>query len=244
LVRDGQILTGIDRGHITLRDARRERRRGGGGGASGGGGEAQATRRKVAAVALYLVPRSHADALSLPPDLVSASGAKSEERRGTGYLTGPEVRACLDWYVQENGLGDGAGGEIVLDGSLCDVLYGRSRRERLAEGRAARPAAPPSAASRREAHERFASKMDRAYALVEMPGNKILMMGRGSPPAISIEVANVRGRNKFVTWVRGLEKVRPLPQYDVCPPFPDFFVCFSSNHLCALVLSRCVSKSN
>jgi len=46
--------------------------------------------------------------------------------------------------------------------------------------------------------------MERAFALVQMPGSQILHMGRGKGPMVTFEVTK-RQNKKFVTKIRGME---------------------------------------
>lgn len=150
------------------------------------------SKKKTAIVNLYLVPHHFVQLLRLDPDDVSAVHAKSEERRGTGMLTLPEVRAISDRYISKNELLVDSG-KVQLDGALTDALYKKHT------------APPPSTLSRKDFAAKWIEKMEPAYALVEMPGSRITKLGRGSPPKVSIEVALRSGR-KYVTRVRGLEE--------------------------------------
>lgn len=58
--------------------------------------------------------------------------------------------------------------------------------------------------SRKDVVTLWQAKMEAAYCLVETPGNNILQLARGKPPAVQVEVV-MRQSNKFVTRVRGLE---------------------------------------
>lgn len=206
-VKNNQIITAVNKKHISLKEARKQRRKE----LEAGGGDFPGKKTtKTAVVTLSVIPSRIASALSLPSTLVSAAEAKSKERRGTGFLTKPEVRTCLEWYITENDCDDGAGDDIRLDGNLCDVLYGKSKKERLASTGDSRNDFP-TRAKRKDAHERFLSKLDVAYAIVEMPGSRIIAISRGKPPKIIVEVTTLRGRNKFVTFIRNLE------EYDINP---------------------------
>eukprot|EP01083_Nonionella_stella_P047051 125944_1 len=54
--------------------------------------------------------------------------------------------------------------------------------------------------------------MDKAYAIVSMPGSVILSMKRGSPPKVSFSVEARQSKRKFVTRVRGLEEYGINPE--------------------------------
>jgi len=200
-IKDNQTLTSINKGHISLKDARKQRRKEV---EAAGGADGNSTKNKTVIVSLHTIPARISSSLALPYDLVLAENAKAPERKGTGFLTKPEVRECLEHYISREGLDDGTGtADILLDAPLCNVLYGRSKKERAAEG----DSDFPTCASRKDAHELFVKKLDAAYALVEMPGSKVVKLERGAPPKIVVEVTTLRGRkNKNVTFVRNLEE--------------------------------------
>ena len=204
ITKDNQTLTSINKSHISLKDARKQRKKeieaaGGTGGKS--------AKSKTAIVTLHIIPSRISSSLGIPDDVL-AETAKAPERIGTGFLTKPEVRDCLEHYISREGLDDGSGtADIRLDATLCDLLYGRSKKERAAAGDTDRRGDFPTKASRKDAHELFVKKLDVAYALVEMPGSKIVKLERGVPPKIVVEVTTIRGRkNKNVTFVRNLEE--------------------------------------
>ena len=148
-------------------------------------------------VSLYMVPHHFVALLRLDPDQVKAVDAKSDDRRGTGMLTLPETREILNNYLQTNELiktSSSSSSEVQLDGPLTDALYGKSNRQ-----------SAPNVLSMKDVSDKWKSKMEAAYALVEMPGSKILRLARGNPPRVSIEVLR-RSTKKFVTRVRGLEE--------------------------------------
>lgn len=203
--KDNQSLTSIKKGHISLKDARRQRKKEI---EAAGGTDGMSTKSKTAIVTLHIIPSRISSSLGIPDDLVLAENAKAPERKGTGFLTKPEVRECLEHYVSREGLDDEPGtANIRLDATLCDLLYGRSKKERATTGDPGRRGDFPTKASRKDAHELFVKKLDVAYALVEMPGSKIVKLERGVPPKIVVEVTTIRGRkNKSVTFVRNLEE--------------------------------------
>lgn len=68
----------------------------------------------------------------------------------------------------------------------------------------------PENVTRKELHQRWTEKMERGYAIVQMPEKKILSMKRGRPPMVQLEVEARKNGRKFVTMVRGLEEVSVL----------------------------------
>ena len=147
-------------------------------------------------VALYVVPHYFVNLLRLDVDDVKAANAKSQERRGTGFLTNPEVRAILDKYCLENELISDDGAMVTLDGPLTDALYKRTTNG---------DSPPKASMSRKDLNVAWSKKMEPAYALVQMPGSQIIKMARGLPPKVQIEVSRIGG-NKFVTRLRGMEE--------------------------------------
>ncbi|KAI2507301.1 Translation initiation factor SUI1 [Fragilaria crotonensis] len=147
-------------------------------------------------VTLYVIPHYFVNLMRLDVDDVKAANAKSQERRGTGYLTNPEVRAILDKYCLENELISDDGGMVTLDGPLTDALYKRTNNC---------DSPPQTSMSRKDLSVAWAKKMEPAYALVQMPGSQIIKMARGMPPKVQIEVSRIGG-NKFVTRLRGVEE--------------------------------------
>eukprot|EP00957_Ditylum_brightwellii_P203230 15333779-Ditylum_brightwellii.AAC.1 len=53
----------------------------------------------MAIVTLYIIPPHIVNLLQLDKDAVKATHAKSEARRGTGFLTLPECRDILNDYI-------------------------------------------------------------------------------------------------------------------------------------------------
>ena len=145
-------------------------------------------------VNLHIIPHHFVDLLRLNSDDVQAANAKTIERQSTGMLTRPEIRAILDKYVETNGLVDEFDrSEAKLDGPLTDALFGKEQR-----------ICAPDIMSRKDLHGKWLSRMEPAYAIVQMPGNKIQRLARGSPPKVTIEVSTRSGR-KFKTRIRGVE---------------------------------------
>ncbi|KAL3927074.1 MAG: hypothetical protein SGBAC_013228, partial [Bacillariaceae sp.] len=63
----------------------------------------------------------------------------------------------------------------------------------------------PTALKRKDVYQQFMARLQPAYALVAMPGSKITILKRGSPPKVEIEVS-MRQSRKFVTRIRGMEE--------------------------------------
>ncbi|KAL3780317.1 hypothetical protein ACHAWO_010104 [Cyclotella atomus] len=167
---------------------------------------ADSKKKKLAVVDLFLIPRRISDGMQLPEDEVKAMNAKTEERRGTGYLTKTECRAILDNYIQKEGLTDPQSKNkmILINGPLCDALYRPSKKNKAAD--------PdntyyPTSVSCKDLIDQWMSKMDAGHALVEMPGSKILHLSRGEPKPVDIEVEFRQGnKKKFLTRIRGMEE--------------------------------------
>lgn len=165
---------------------------------NGVGGVDRANRRFVLAD-LYCVPHHFVDLLRLDRDSIKAVGATSEERQGTGMLTIKEVRAILEEYISREGLvNSDRPDEVQLDGSLTDALFKKKQATQTND------VAIPTTLLRKDIMTKWVDCQEAAYALVQLPGNKIIKLSRGKPPVISIEVSRRRG-NKFVTVVLGLE---------------------------------------
>ncbi|KAL7577075.1 hypothetical protein ACA910_006815 [Epithemia clementina (nom. ined.)] len=164
---------------------------------------AQNERKRVVLADLYRIPQHFVQLLRLDPSAVQASNATSDERRGTGFLTVKEVRAVLDEYVQREELVDPRNqGRVVLDGPLTDALY-KQKKSSSNENDQAEP--PPMSLTRKDLVAAWQAKMESAYAMVEMPGNNVVKLGRGAPPMVTIEVSK-RQSKKFSTRVRGMEQ--------------------------------------
>lgn len=202
------FVTGVDRNHLDLRDARRalkSRREAKGGEAPDDDG-GKAAKTKLAVVDLYVIPPHIVSLLRLDEGKVKALNAKSEARRGTGYLTVPEARDILDAYVADNDLIDEFDPSSVrLDGPLCDALYKPTKRQ-LAALPPGEKFRYPERVSRKEMNEVWIGRLERGHALVKMPGNVVVRLARGEPKKVGIEVECRQNRKKFVTRVRGLEE--------------------------------------
>jgi translation initiation factor 2D len=166
------------------------------------------TKSKLSIVTLYIIPNHFVDLMGLNIDDVKATNAKSEDRRGTGFLTQPEVRAMLDHYLTSNELLNR--GTATLDAPLTAALFKKDPN-------------PPTSISRKDLNDRWMSAMEDAYALVEMPGSKILKLKRGSPPKVLLEVEK-RQNKKFITRVRGVEEYG-IHAEDFCRDVAKRFAC-------------------
>lgn len=161
----------------------------------------ESSPRKFVLVDLYCVPQRVVTLLQLEKDVVKAANASSEERKNTGLLTVKEVRAILEDYVEKQQLIDPQKqGRVLLNGPLTDALY-KQHTKKDAE---AVPPPPPLSLTRKELMSVWQDKMETAYALVEMPGNRVIRLGRGHPPKVTVEVLQ-RQSKKYVTKIRGLE---------------------------------------
>jgi len=159
-------------------------------------------KTKLVLVNLYVIPSHWPNLLRLDRDDVDASNASSEDRKGTGMLTAPEVRNIIEAYlVREELIPANRPDMVTLDGPLTAILYKKTDA-----------ANTPTQLSRKDLNKLLMSKLNAAYALVEMPGSKITVLKRGTPPKVEIEVA-MRQSKKFVTRVRGLEDYGIEPTY-------------------------------
>mmetsp|Transcript_32158 Transcript_32158/g.67599 ORF Transcript_32158/g.67599 Transcript_32158/m.67599 type:complete len:796 (-) Transcript_32158:293-2680(-) len=176
--------------------------------ASGGNasiaGAATPQKPKLAVVDLFIVPNHVSERLQLDKDAVMAANAKTDERKGTGFLTKKECCALIEKYIEKEELIDPKGkGRVLVNGPLCDALYRISKKSK----QSGQDAEYPTSVKRKELIERWMDRMDRGHALVQMPGSKILQLGRGGPKPVDIEVEFRQGnRRKFLTRIRGMEE--------------------------------------
>lgn len=165
---------------------------------SGTNAVASITSKKLVLTELYCIPNHFTTLLRLDPDTVKGKTAASPLRRNKGTLTLAEIRDILESYVSREQLVRPERQDLVqLDGPLTDALF-KSKKSKLTNP-------VPEVLSRKELLAKWKEKMEPAYALVELPGNTIVDMGRGKPPCVSIEVSR-RQSNKFVTRATGLQK--------------------------------------
>jgi translation initiation factor 2D len=191
------FLKSIDRSHVELREARQRKR---------DEISSDNTRKKTAVVDLYIIPHSIVSCMRLCEDDVKAMNAKSEDRRGTGFLTAPECRDILNRYLRDNDLVDELDPEMVrVDGPLCDSLFRKTKRQLETDELGVNEY--PESVTRKELNTRWLEKMDKAYAIVTLPGSCIVSMKRGDAPKISFFVESRQSKRKFITRVRGLEEV-------------------------------------
>jgi len=214
------FLAGISKNDPELVRFKRSRKReidagGGGGDASsmaGGGGASGSRETKLAVVDLFIVPHHVSKLLRLDEDAVAAATAKTEERRGTGFLTKAECRALIEGYIEREEImadpTNGGKGRVMLDGPLCDALYRASKKStKQTAGGQSNATEYPTSVKRKELVERWMERMDSGYAVVQMPGSKILQLGRGAPKKVDIEVEFRQGnKRKFLTRLRGMEE--------------------------------------
>lgn len=165
-------------------------------------------KEKLKIANLLIVPHKIVTSMMLAKDMVSAANAKSADRKGTGFLTGPECREILSTYLEHNDLFDpNDPGYVIIDGPLGDALWGQTKKQRQAAQAPSTQSERPTRLSRKLLQEKWSSKMETAYAIVAMPGSKIVALKRGQPPKVLIEVEKRQGNKKFTTRVRGLEEV-------------------------------------
>ena len=159
---------------------------------------------KLVLVNLYMIPNHWTKLMRLNQEDVKATNATSEERKGTGMLTTPEVRKILESYLaREELIPKGRGDQVVLDGPLTDILYNKKQQQ----GKNL-----PKSVLRKDVVKEFTASCNKAYALVQMPGSRIVELKRGTPPMVEIEVS-MRQSKKFVTRLRGLEDYQIDPHY-------------------------------
>ncbi|KAL7542105.1 hypothetical protein ACHAXR_011517 [Thalassiosira sp. AJA248-18] len=163
-----------------------------------------AQKTKMAVVDLFIVPRHVSDGLQLDNGAVMASNAKTDERRGTGFLTKTECRSLVENYIEKEELVDPKGkGRVLVNGPLCDALYRISKKNK----QPGQNTEYPTSVKRKDLIERWLERMDKGHAVVQMPGSKILQLGRGEPKPVDIEVEFRQGnRRKFLTRLRGMEE--------------------------------------
>ncbi|KAL7538095.1 hypothetical protein ACHAWF_005997 [Thalassiosira exigua] len=176
-------------------------------GVSGGVWSAAGTasqKTKLAVVDLFIVPRHISDGLQLDKDAVMAVNAKTEERKGTGFLTKTECRALIENYVETEQLADpNSKGRVLVNGPLCDALYRKSKKNK----KPGQSTDYPTSVKRKDLIERWIESMEKGHAVVQMPGSKIVRLGRGGPKTVDVEVEFRQGnRKKFLTRVRGMEE--------------------------------------
>ncbi len=201
------FVKSVDRSHIELRGARRRKKEAMEEEDGTGTGGNTKKQTKIAVANLYAIPKNIVDLMNLDTDDVKAMNAKSEERRGTGYLTAPECRDILNRYIISNQLVDELDPEnVTLDGPLCDAVFRKSKKQIAREGMERN--VYEENVTRKELNTKWLACMDQAHAMVSMPGSKIISMKRGTPPMVIVDVERNKNRkNKFVTRVRNLEEV-------------------------------------
>ena len=170
----------------------------------------QSHPEKIAVVNLYIIPQRISSKLNLKEEDVSAMNAKSDARRGTGFLTLKEAREILSTYIDQHDLTDqNVKSRVVIDNPLREVLWGSSKKDKQAGPKGSTPGPADEETkhiSRKSIYECWLSKLEKGHAIVLMPGSVIKSMKRGPPPKVSIVVERRQGR-KHVTRIRGLEPV-------------------------------------
>jgi translation initiation factor 2D len=193
------LLTGFDRRHVDLAPYISAHKEQVANAVSLGDG----VEKRMVMLDLYCIPNHFVDILKLDQNVVKASNATSEERRGTGFLTAKEVRVVLEDYILKEELIPKESPDVVLlNGPLTDVLY--KRKNKKDTNSADLLPSTPMSLSRKEIVNMWLSHQEPAYALVQVPGNVVLKLKRGKPPTITIEVSR-RQSNKYLTTVVGLE---------------------------------------
>jgi len=163
----------------------------------------QNTTTRLALAELYIIPNHFVDLMRLDKAAVKAANASSEERKNTGFLTSKESKTILDNYIdRENLVNPSNKGQVILDGPLTDALFKKSKNAKKSDD-----TPPPAKMTRKQIVPIWQSRLDLAYALVELPGNTVLKLARGTPPKVTIEVSQRQSR-KFVTRLRGMEYYR------------------------------------
>ncbi|KAL3786418.1 hypothetical protein ACHAW5_002249 [Stephanodiscus triporus] len=158
---------------------------------------------KLAVVDLFIVPHNVSKALQLDMGAVMAANAKTDERKGTGFLTKTECRALIEDYIEKEGLVVDRSGRVLVNGPLCDEVFRRSKKTKIP----GQSTDCPNDVERKDLIEKWIERMDKGHALVQMPGSKILHLGRGPPTPVNIEVEFRQGnRKKFLTRIRGMEE--------------------------------------
>jgi len=178
------------------------------------GSDSTTNNSKIVLVSLYTIPTHWTDLLRLNIEDVKATHASSEVRKGTGMLTLPEIRKILDEYLQREELVVPKSSTVVLDGPLTDALYKKKKKNsNKTQQQHQEEDGYPEKVSRKELSKQFFSKLGQAYALVKMPGSKIIKLCFGIPPKIEIEVIR-RQTKKYKTYVRGLEEYNIISPID------------------------------
>ncbi|KAL7437942.1 hypothetical protein ACHAXH_003295 [Discostella pseudostelligera] len=201
------FLTGIVKDHPELIRFKRQWKRdieASGGDVSAMTSASASQETKLAIVDLFIVPKTVSEALQLDKDAVMAANAKTDERKGTGFLTKTECRALIENYIEAEDLVDPkTKGRVLVNGPLCDALY-RTSKKNMQPGQTTELS---TSVVRKDLIESWMKRMDCGHALVQMPGSKILHLKRGQPTPVDIEVEFRQGnRRKFLTRIRGMEE--------------------------------------
>jgi len=201
------FLTGIVKDHHELIRFKRQWKKdiaASGGDVSAMTSASSSQESKLAIVDLFIVPKTVSETLHLDKEAVMAADAKTDERKGTGFLTKTECRALIENYIETENLVDPKSkGRVLVNGPLCDALY-RTSKKNMQPGQ---PTELPTSVVRKDLIDTWMKRMDCGHALVQMPGSKILHLKRGQPTPVDIEVEFRQGnRRKFLTRIRGMEE--------------------------------------
>jgi len=162
------FLSGIVKSHPLFRQIKRELK-----GSVEIEKEKGSGKSKLAVVNLYCIPSHFVPLLRLNKEVVNAAQAKSPSRRGTGFLTSPECGEILTMYItNENLIDEYDPSQVILDGPLCDAIYKRPKKSNGSPG--IDDGSFPTEVSRKELMDRWMEKMEKAHAIVRMPGNEII----------------------------------------------------------------------
>ena len=209
------FLKGFNKSHYLLREFKKRMNEvsAGGGGTdvaaltvAMAGQAAKLSGRKLKVVPLIIMPKSMIQTLNLDADDCAATNAKSEARRGTGFLTHIEAREIIFSYVEANDLIDpNDRGSVILDGPLSDAIFKRTKREiQAVKSSGSNEEEFPLSCTKQVLIEKMQAKLEVAHAIVLMPGSEVLQLKKGNPQTITIEV-EARQNRKFITRVRGVE---------------------------------------
>ncbi|CAB9514970.1 Eukaryotic translation initiation factor 2D [Seminavis robusta] len=190
-------LVSFDKRHVELRDYKQDHAEEVQDAKDTAQAAAASKQLKLVLVNLYVVPHHFVALLRLDPDAVKAANASSADRAGTGMLTLPEVRNLLEDYLKREDLINFD--EVQLDGPLFDALY--KKKKQANDGAVTNDLLT---VSRKDLADNWVAAMNPAYAIVQMPGNKVTKLAKGKPPKVQVEVS-MRQSKKFVTKIRGME---------------------------------------
>jgi translation initiation factor 2D len=141
-------------------------------------------------------------------------------------LTLSEVRSILDQYVDDNELVVPDSPEYVnLNGPLTDVLF-KTKKKKDPNAPMPQPAAP-TRLSRKDLFVAWQSRLEPAYALVQVPGSTVVSLGRGAPPQMVLTVSK-RSGNKYITTISGPFEVFQVEPNALAKELSHRFACAAS----------------